>query len=585
MRRNFITKLELDSSKLKLVTQTTIVVIVTSTLGCSSVREKVFGSKPAESKAIIEEGPGPVIPQISKTDAQADTDLASQNMQDMQSQMNSLNKEVMLNEQSLLTRMSGDNDQATNRIINAAQKEETKTTRVSTPVRKEDRSPIFFESSDYSAEPEERVKVVEQIDTSVELPYWKRFLVTAKLMDDPRKSIVLEDVEDDQLIIKRTNEQLEIVKEELIAAENEIKARESENTKTSGEVTAIASASPVPSENAVKSQVGRYQEVPVVQPTPEQVAPTKSVSTNPTVPSQNFVQPSFPVQNNQFATQDPNLNRSGLKPLAAPITSFENVASLPPLVPMGEQTTPISAEEVKKKAVVNPVAKNEITEAQRKHLENPAFELILKAREQYNLVNNYSAKISRRIHGESETLKKEQLHVRYRKSPMALHIGWEKDPGSGTHWLYKNVDGSNKLQAWGPPSGVVRMHMELDPQGEDALKQLNLPVDQFGIGPIIRHCEQVAIYQIDNNTNNLSYQGLSRVEGDEKSYHKVKIVDDQSGDQIEYYFDTNTFLPVIAIAKDQTGNELMFEQYEGVTVNQASLSTPVAFDAEALFRR
>lgn len=199
----------------------------------------------------------------------------------------------------------------------------------------------------------------------------------------------------------------------------------------------------------------------------------------------------------------------------------------------------------------------------------------------FRQVRNYTVRMVWQQKDEHGKDRKDAADLHVRRQPLAIHASWNPDPQQGRHWLYEaNPEGEFLMSEH---TSLGRMSLKATTADPTALAIHRRPITSWGVGRLIEELDEALFLQSTGHVE-VRFDGPTD-RPEQSNLQKVVVIEPKSREQIEYYIDSKTALPVLAIVRDRHGNQTDYEYYQKLECNLERLDAPLAFDSDELFRR
>jgi len=200
--------------------------------------------------------------------------------------------------------------------------------------------------------------------------------------------------------------------------------------------------------------------------------------------------------------------------------------------------------------------------------------------ESYAGVRNYRMELFQIVAAPGPLAHRDGVTFRFRKAPLAIHVGWNADPLQGRQWIYTEGGHEDKWFVLEPvASGRMKVLVE-----QDALPLGNgtRPIDEWGLGGVIARFQK-HLAQAGEGEGRCVYEGVVRRQEIDVTMHEVVYYPPGNGCSVHYYFATSNLLPRLVEAK-LDGDVRSAEIFKKLELNVSDLDRPASFDANELFR-
>lgn len=183
------------------------------------------------------------------------------------------------------------------------------------------------------------------------------------------------------------------------------------------------------------------------------------------------------------------------------------------------------------------------------HLDE-AMELLTKAKESYDSVQDYTAVIHKQVHIHGKLEKDEETIIKFQK-PFKVYLKWLSGKNEGAELIYVDGQNDNKLIVHKKILFGIRKTLELDPDGFWVRNFSKHSIKEAGLGGIIaKSYNQFAEAKKNGDVMAVS---CSMEEVDGRHAHKIAFAVSPQGKHNGYYcrsaveyFDTEHGLPIKA---------------------------------------
>lgn len=200
--------------------------------------------------------------------------------------------------------------------------------------------------------------------------------------------------------------------------------------------------------------------------------------------------------------------------------------------------------------------------------------------ESYAGVRNYRMELFQIVAAPGPLAHRDGVTFRFRKAPLAIHVGWNADPLQGRQWIYTEGSHEDKWFVLEPvASGRMKVLVEQDalPLGGGTR-----PIDEWGLGGVIARFQK-HLAQAGEGEGRCVYEGVVRRQEIDVTMHEVVYYPPGNGCSVHYYFATSNLLPRLVEAK-LDGDVRSAEIFKKLELNVTDLDRPASFDANDLFR-
>jgi hypothetical protein len=197
------------------------------------------------------------------------------------------------------------------------------------------------------------------------------------------------------------------------------------------------------------------------------------------------------------------------------------------------------------------------------------------ARERYDRVGSYIARLTRRETVKGERRPEELILVKFRERPWSAHMKWLGEAGRGREGVYVKGHHGDKvhvrLAAWDIPFMPAGRRMALSPDGALLRSASTHPITELGIGAALDRIGRVqaALGRGDRGLGELAAVGPRRLrEFAERAYgieHRIPPGADPAvpaGGRRTYWLDPDSGLPTLVVTLDAEGGEVEYYRYD-----------------------
>ena len=211
------------------------------------------------------------------------------------------------------------------------------------------------------------------------------------------------------------------------------------------------------------------------------------------------------------------------------------------------------------------------------------YRLALRALEAAEALDTYTARFEKqeRIDGRLRPL--EQVEAAIREDPLSVRMRWVGEVDTGKDALYVEGENDDRLRVY-TGHKAVKMRLNLDPDGDTAMKGNRHPMTDMGLLTLARGLLQGAGEAAPARKESFHYLGRSRLLGRE-----VELVGrptfpagDAPPPHVLYALDAERGFPLMAVRWDGDGR--LVELYRYRNVNPAAEVPDEAFDFNTVGR-
>jgi hypothetical protein len=197
------------------------------------------------------------------------------------------------------------------------------------------------------------------------------------------------------------------------------------------------------------------------------------------------------------------------------------------------------------------------------------------ARQRYDRVGSYIARLTRREAVKGERRPEELILVKFRERPWSAHMKWLGEQGRGREGVYvKGRHGDKvhvRLAAWDIPFMPAGRRMALSPDGALLRSASTHPITELGIGAALDKIGRVqaALGRGDRGLGELAVVGPERRDEFAKPAHGIEHRIPPGADPAvprggrrTYWLDPASGLPTLIVTLDADGGEVEYYRYD-----------------------
>src|SRR5262249_45857579 len=182
-------------------------------------------------------------------------------------------------------------------------------------------------------------------------------------------------------------------------------------------------------------------------------------------------------------------------------------------------------------------------------------------------VDSYICRMTRREQVNGSAKPEEMMLFKFRKQPFSIYFKWIGSENKGREVVYVNGKYDNKLHILMSPGGTS---MALAPDSFLIRRSSRHPVTEAGVCSIVEKYA-TAVAAAEKGRGGLRYVGLTKRPDFDEGVSLESVEQEMApgadpnlprGGRCQLYFNTATHLPVLAIPKDERGQEVEYYRFD-----------------------